>query len=168
LLAWPPREARAEAFSAPVVVQQPPAVWPSQPGTHDVIVPVVLVVAPSGAVASVEVEASLDADRRVLAAAPHRTASDLLLTVPGIALTQHSGEGAAHQIFFRGFDAVHGQDLEIWAAGAPVNDLSNVHGQGYADLHFLPPELVKQVRSAPGTYDPRQGDFSVAAVCGSN
>ncbi len=98
----------------------------------------------------------------MLSAAPHRTAGDLLLTVPGMALSQHGGEGGAAQIFFRGFDAVHGQDLEIWAAGAPVNDVSNVHGQGYADLNFLPPEVVKRIRSAPGTYDPRQGDFSVA------
>ncbi len=102
--------------------------------------------------------------KRVLASAPHRTAGDLLLTVPGIALTQHSGEGSAHQIFFRGFDAVHGQDLEIWAGGVPVNDVSNIHSQGYADLNFLPPEVVKQIRSAPGTYDPRQGDFSVAGT----
>ncbi len=102
--------------------------------------------------------------KRVLASAPHRTASDLLLTVPGIALTQHSGEGSAHQIFFRGFDAVHGQDLEIWAGGVPVNDVSNIHSQGYADLNFLPAEVVKQIRSAPGTYDPRQGDFSVAGT----
>jgi len=101
-------------------------------------------------------------DKRVLSASPHRTASDLLLTVPGMAITQHSGEGAAHQIFFRGFDAVHGQDLEIWAGGVPVNDVSNIHGQGYADLNFLPPEVVKRIRSSPGTYDPRQGDFAVA------
>ena len=80
-------------------------------------------------------------DRPLLEAAPHRTASDLLLLVPGLTVTQHSGEGKAHQIFFRGFDAVHGQDLEIWAGGAPVNDVSNIHGQGYADLHFLMPEV---------------------------
>lgn len=102
--------------------------------------------------------------QRVLTSAPHRTASDLLLTVPGIALTQHSGEGGAHQIFFRGFDAVHGQDLEIWAGGVPVNDVSNIHSQGYADLNFLPAEVVKQIRSAPGSYDPRQGDFAVAGT----
>lgn len=101
-------------------------------------------------------------ERPVLSAAPHRTASDLLQTVPGITMTQHSGEGAAQQIFFRGFDAVHGQDLELWAAGAPVNDVSNIHGQGYADLNFLMPEIVKRIRSAPGAYDPRQGDFAVA------
>ena len=100
--------------------------------------------------------------RAVLQAAPHRTASDLLLAVPGVYITQHGGEGKAYQIFFRGFDAEHGQDVEIWAGGAPVNDVSNLHGQGYADLHFLMPEIVKEIRSTPGTYDPRQGDFAVA------
>lgn len=101
-------------------------------------------------------------EKPVLSAAPHRTASDLIATIPGITIAQHSGEGAAHQIFFRGFDAVHGQDVEIWVGGAPVNDVSNIHGQGYADLHFVMPEVVKRIRSLPGTYDPRQGDFSVA------
>jgi iron complex outermembrane recepter protein len=100
--------------------------------------------------------------RAVLSAAPHRTASDLLVVCPGVFLTQHSGEGKAHQIFYRGFDAEHGQDLEIWAGGAPVNDVSNLHGQGYADLHFLMPEVVKSIRCTPGSYDPRQGDFAVA------
>ncbi|HTV21054.1 MAG TPA: TonB-dependent receptor [Polyangiaceae bacterium] len=101
-------------------------------------------------------------EERVLRAAPHRNASELMQVVPGVFVSQHSGEGKAHQIFFRGFDAVHGQDVEIWAGGAPVNEVSNVHGQGYADLHFLIPEVVQQIRSTPGVYDPRQGDFAVA------
>ena len=79
-------------------------------------------------------------------------------------ITQHSGEGKAYQIFYRGFDAVHGQDLEVWAGGAPVNDVSNIHGQGYADLHFLPVEIVREIVATPGTYDPRQGDFAVAGT----
>lgn len=99
---------------------------------------------------------------RVLHATPHQTASDLLTTVPGVFVTQHSGQGKAHQIFFRGFDAVHGQDIEIWAGGAPVNEVSHVHGQGYADLHFIMPEVVRSVRAQPGAYDPRQGDFAIA------
>jgi TonB family protein len=103
-------------------------------------------------------------DERVLRAAPHRNASELMQVVPGVFVSQHSGEGKAHQIFFRGFDAVHGQDVEIWAGGAPVNEVSNVHGQGYADLHFLIPEVVRQIRSVPGVYDPRQGDFAVAGT----
>lgn len=101
-------------------------------------------------------------DRATLSAAPHRTANDMLLVVPGLYVTQHSGEGKAYQLFYRGFDAVHGQDLEIWVGGAPVNDVSNIHGQGYADLHFLMPEVVRSVRATPGSYDPRQGDFAVA------
>lgn len=101
-------------------------------------------------------------DRAVLDAAPHRTGSDLLSTVPGVYLSQHSGEGKAHQIFYRGFDAVHGQDLELWVAGAPVNEVSNIHGQGYADLHFIIPEVVDRIEAQPGVYDPRQGDFAVA------
>jgi iron complex outermembrane receptor protein len=101
-------------------------------------------------------------DRAVLQAAPHRSADELLAVIPGIFITQHSGEGKAYQIFYRGFDAVHGQDLEVWAGGAPVNDVSNIHGQGYADLHFLPTEVVRQITATPGTYDPRQGDFAVA------
>ncbi|MBX3184194.1 MAG: TonB-dependent receptor [Polyangiaceae bacterium] len=100
--------------------------------------------------------------RRVLSAAPSRTASDLLLTVPGTFVTQHSGEGKAHQIFFRGFDALHGQDLELWVGGAPVNEVSHIHGQGYADLHFLMPEVVQRVRARPGPFSPDQGDFAVA------
>ncbi len=103
-------------------------------------------------------------DREVLQAAPHRSADELLFVVPGVFITRHSGEGKAFQIFYRGFDAVHGQDLEIWAAGAPVNDVSNIHGQGYADLHFIPVETVRELRAIPGTYDPHQGDFAVAGT----
>lgn len=100
--------------------------------------------------------------RDVLLAAPHRTASDALAVVPGVFVTQHSGEGKAHQIFLRGFDAVHGQDLELWVGGVPINEVSNVHGQGYADLHFVMPEVIREVEATPGTYDPKQGDFAVA------
>lgn len=103
-------------------------------------------------------------DKEVLEAAPHRSADELLSVVPGVFITHHGGEGKAFQIFYRGFDAVHGQDLEIWAGGAPVNDISNIHGQGYADLHFLPVETVSRLRVTPGTYDPHQGDFAIAGT----
>jgi iron complex outermembrane receptor protein len=105
-------------------------------------------------------------DAATLQAAPHRNASELMQTVPGVYVSQHSGEGKAHQIFFRGFDAVHGQDVEVWAGGVPVNEVSNLHGQGYTDLHFLIPEVVRTLRSQPGNYDPRQGDFAVAGSLG--
>jgi iron complex outermembrane recepter protein len=100
----------------------------------------------------------------VIAAAPHRTGGDLLAVVPGVFITQHSGQGKAYQVFYRGFDAVHGQDLEFWVGGAPVNEVSNIHGQGYADLHFVMPEVVSRVTVLPGNYSPEQGDFAVAGT----
>jgi iron complex outermembrane recepter protein len=100
----------------------------------------------------------------VIRAAPHRTGGDLLQAVPGVFITQHSGQGKAYQVFYRGFDAVHGQDLEFWVGGAPVNEVSNIHGQGYADLHFVMPEVVSQITVLPGNYSPDQGDFAVAGT----
>lgn len=253
--------ALAHDVLAPRPKTQPPAVWPTgHAEAHDVVVPVVLVIAEDGAVTSAEVEASVSPEfdraaveavkrwtfapamrdgkavaarirsvvrfaglsaptsgvqvapampapaappatpaaaaapgapdqgreagrdvrvtgrtpprsasevvrgREVIQAAPHRTASDALSVIPGVFVTQHSGEGKAHQIFLRGFDAVHGQDLELWVGGIPVNEVSNVHGQGYADLHFAMPEVLREVQALPGTYDPKQGDFAVAGT----
>lgn len=101
-------------------------------------------------------------ERDVLEAAPARSGSELLRRVPGMFVTQHSGEGKAHQLFFRGFDAAHGQDLELCVAGVPVNEVSNLHGQGYADLHFVIPEVVQRVEARPGALRADQGDFAVA------
>jgi TonB family protein len=102
--------------------------------------------------------------QEVIEAAPHRTGGDLLQVVPGVFITQHSGQGKAYQVFYRGFDAVHGQDLEFWVGGAPVNEVSNIHGQGYADLHFVMPEVVSRITVLPGNYSPEQGDFAVAGT----
>ena len=83
--------------------------------------------------------------RDILTAAPHRTASDALGGRPRRVRHAALGEGKAHQIFLRGFDAVHGQDIELWVGGIPINEVSNVHGQGYADLHFVMPEVIRDV-----------------------
>lgn len=88
--------------------------------------------------------------------------AELMKKAPGFYISQHSGEGKAHQIFVRGFDAIHGQDTEITVSGLPVNEVSNIHAQGYADLHFVIPEVVRSLHIQEGTYDPRQGDFAVA------
>ena len=46
--------------------------------------------------------------------------------------------------------------------GDVVNEVGNLHGNGYADLHFIIPELVQALRVVEGPYDPRQGNFAVA------
>ncbi len=95
---------------------------------------------------------------------PRATASDLLLMVPQLHISQHSGSGKGHQIFLRGFDAEHGQDLYIGFDGVPLNEPSHVHGIGYTDLHFILPELVKRIRILKGPYDVRYGAFATAGA----
>jgi hypothetical protein len=56
--------------------------------------------------------------------------------------TTHAGGGKATQYFARGFDLDHGTDLALDIDGIPINMLSHAHGQGYADLSFIIPELV--------------------------
>ena len=92
----------------------------------------------------------------------HSKPADLLDVVPGLFLLQHAGGGKANQYFLRGFDADHGTDLSINVDGVPVNLPSHGHGQGYADLHFLIPELVERVEVTKGPYFPDQGDFATA------
>ncbi len=70
---------------------------------------------------------------------PVKSAQDLMRLVPGLFIAQHMGGGKAEQIFLRGFDADHGTDVNVSVDGLPVNLVSQAHGQGYADLHFLIP-----------------------------
>ena len=93
---------------------------------------------------------------------PHKDATELLAWAPGFLLTNEGGEGHAQQIFLRGFDAREGQDIEMRVNGDVVNQAGNLHGNGYADLHFIIPELVEALRVVEGPYDPRQGNFAVA------
>ncbi|MCP3104017.1 TonB-dependent receptor [Myxococcus sp. K15C18031901] len=102
--------------------------------------------------------------RDVLDAAPRTGAVDLLRAVPGMVASQHSGEGKAHQLFLRGFDALHGQDVELNVAGLPVNEVSHIHALGYADLNFVIPEAVQSIDVTEGSYRAAQGDFAVAGT----
>jgi iron complex outermembrane receptor protein len=97
-----------------------------------------------------------------LTAAPHRDAGEMLAVAPGIYVGRGEGDAVGHEIFLRGFDAAHGQDIEISVAGIPLNQRSHIHGQGYTDLGFVIPELVRSIRVTEGVYDPRQGDFATA------
>ncbi|MBL0740752.1 TonB-dependent receptor [Chryseolinea lacunae] len=91
---------------------------------------------------------------------PVNTAQDILRMVPGLFIAQHAGGGKAEQVFIRGFDADHGTDINIEVDGMPVNMVSHAHGQGYADLHFLIPELVSHVDFDKGPYFADKGDFT--------
>ncbi len=93
---------------------------------------------------------------------PINTSQDVLRIVPGLFIGQHAGGGKAEQIFLRGFDLDHGTDINISVDGMPVNMVSHAHGQGYADLHFVIPELIQTVNFNKGLYFEDKGNFTTA------
>jgi iron complex outermembrane receptor protein len=101
-------------------------------------------------------------DAAVLDTTPRSSADDLLRLVPGLLITRHGAEGKGRQIFLRGFDAVHGADLEVTVDGVPWNEASNVHGQGYLDLGTLIPEALVGIDAHKGSFRLGQGPFATA------
>lgn len=99
-----------------------------------------------------------------LEARPFLRRGELLEVIPGVVITQHSGDGKANQYFLRGFNLDHGTDFSLTVDGMPVNMRSHAHGQGYADLNFLIPELVQQVDYNKGPFHAEVGDFSAAGA----
>lgn len=95
---------------------------------------------------------------------PVSNSQELLRTMPGLFIAQHAGGGKAEQIFLRGFDIDHGTDLSIAVDGMPVNMVSHAHGQGYSDLHFVIPELVRAVDLRKGPYSVSDGNFATAGA----
>lgn len=93
---------------------------------------------------------------------PLNSSQEVLRKVPGLFIAQHAGGGKAEQIFLRGFDIDHGTDVQITADGLPVNMVSHAHGQGYADLHFLIPETIKNIDFGKGPYYAEKGDLATA------
>ncbi|KYG20794.1 TonB-dependent receptor [Bradyrhizobium sp. AT1] len=100
-----------------------------------------------------------------LNARPFTRPGEALEAVPGLIVTQHSGEGKANQYFLRGYNLDHGTDLAITVDGVPVNMRTHAHGQGYADLNWLIPETIASVDVRKGPYFADEGDFaSVGSV----
>ncbi|MGH8550064.1 MAG: TonB-dependent receptor domain-containing protein [Methylococcales bacterium] len=89
---------------------------------------------------------------------------EVLETVPGLIVTQHSGEGKANQFYLRGFNLDHGTDFLTQVDGVPVNLVSHAHGQGYTDIGFLIPELIRTISYQKGVYYAENGDFASAGA----
>lgn len=103
-----------------------------------------------------------------LEARPVMRAGEVLETVPGMIVSQHSGEGKANQYYLRGFNLDHGTDFATTVAGVPVNTPTGAHAQGWMDLNFLIPELVSGVQFKKGPYYADEGDFSAAGAANIN
>jgi len=93
---------------------------------------------------------------------PIVNSQEVLRMVPGLFIGQHAGGGKAEQIFLRGFDIDHGTDIQVAVDGMPVNMVSHAHGQGYADLHFVIPELIDKVNFNKGPYFAEHGNLATA------
>ncbi|HEV8320451.1 MAG TPA: TonB family protein [Myxococcota bacterium] len=84
--------------------------------------------------------------------------------VPGLVLVRLPGAGRAPLYSVRGAPLEEGGSLAVSVDGVPVNLPGAALGPGYADLAFLPPELVGRVELDRGPFDPRDGDFATAGA----
>jgi hypothetical protein len=153
----------------PVQAQQLPAAATPEPAT-------VLAADASAAAATIEVTGrhydnavgSSDAASQgtiraeLIKSRPALRPGEVLEFVPGMVVTQHSGDGKANQYFLRGFNLDHGTDFATTVDGMPVNMVTHAHGQGFADLNFLIPELVQRIEYRKGPYFARGGDLASA------
>jgi outer membrane receptor protein involved in Fe transport/(2Fe-2S) ferredoxin len=114
--------------------------------------------------ASINKKSENQIDQLNLQLQPIKSAQDLLRTVPGLFIAQHAGGGKAEQIFVRGTDNDHGTDFNIQMDGIPVNMPSHAHGQGYADMHFMIPEIIGSANFFKGPYEAKLGDFSLTGA----
>jgi outer membrane cobalamin receptor len=140
--------------------EAPPKTQETSPRPEESILPPVVVTAPPPVSASSEVFIpGRDFELR-----PQGRPADVLRLVPGLVISQHQGGGKAEQYFLRGFDADHGTDVALFIDGLPVNLRSHAHGQGYADLHFMIPEIVQRLDGFKGPYFVEFGDFATAGA----
>ncbi len=109
-----------------------------------------------------------NANAEELQSRPYLRRGELLEVVPGVIITQHSGDGKANQYFVRGFNLDHGTDFNITMDGQPVNFVTHAHGQGYADLNPIIPELVISLDYWKGPFFGQIGDLSTAGAAKFN
>jgi TonB-dependent Receptor Plug Domain len=99
---------------------------------------------------------------------PYLRRGEILESIPGVVITQHSGDGKANQYYVRGFNLDHGTDFSMSMDGQPVNFITHAHGQGYADLNPIIPELVEQLDYWKGPFYGEIGDLSTAGAARFN
>jgi hypothetical protein len=115
-------------------------------------------------VSNMDAASAGDVDHEQIASQPLLRPGAVLENVPGLIVTQHSGEGKANQYFLRAFNLDHGTDLATAVDAMPINMPTHAHGQGYTDLNFLIPELVSDLHFKKGPYYADEGDFATAGA----
>jgi outer membrane receptor for Fe3+-dicitrate len=62
-----------------------------------------------------------DISQAQLTKRPMIRTGDIMETIPGLIISQHSGEGKANQFYLRGFNLDHGTDFAGFLEGMPLN-----------------------------------------------
>lgn len=101
---------------------------------------------------------------QLIATRPTLRTGELLEFVPGMIVSQHSGDGKANQYYLRGFNLDHGTDFATYVDEIPINMRTHAHGQGYTDLNFIIPELINRIDYKKGPYFADEGDFASAGA----
>ena len=117
-------------------------------------------------IASASTEGAVTAQQ--IESRPIARAGDVLEAIPGLVISQHSGEGKANQYYLRGFNLDHGTDFSTTVAGMPINMPTHAHGHGYTDLNFVIPEIVSGIQYRKGPYFVEDGDFTTAGSANIN
>jgi outer membrane receptor protein involved in Fe transport len=138
-----------------------PVVAQTEPVPHPVVAPLTQPKAPGEVASSLRVYTEKEVTDRIYA-----QPQEALEIVPGLVIAQHSGAGKAAQYFLRGFALDHGYDIGLTLDGMPINQMSNVHSNGYADANFLMPELLSDMVVRKGPYYAEEGTIfaSVGSV----
>lgn len=118
----------------------------------------------NNAVGSSEAASEGTVTAKLIQSRPTLRPAEVLEFVPGVIVSQHSGDGKANQYYLRGFNLDHGTDFATFVDGMPINMPTHAHGQGYTDLNFLIPELVQAIHYRKGLYAAEDGDFSSAGT----
>ena len=154
------RPARAEAASAPTKS----AAQASGSVADAVLAEVVVKGNYNNAIGSSNAASEGTVTAKLIQGRPTLRPAEVLEFVPGVIVSQHSGDGKANQYYLRGFNLDHGTDFATFVDGMPVNMPTHAHGQGYTDLNFLIPELVGGIQYRKGPYAAEDGDFSSAGT----
>ncbi len=139
---------------------------PPEPYEHDEVRTIVVESASEGPERPTSASSDIEIIPERFAEVPRRKAEDLLTLSPGVILSNVGGEGHPSGILLRGFDAGEGENLELSVEDVPINEVGNPDAHGFADTGFIIPELITSLRFTQGTFDPEQGDFSIAGSAG--
>ena len=156
-----PSAAPAPPPARPRQSQSPRVVARTEPVPHPLNAPLAQPKAPGEVASSLRVYTEKEVTDRIYA-----QPQEALEIVPGLVIAQHSGSGKAAQYFLRGFALDHGYDIGLTLDGMPINQMSHVHSNGYADANFLMPELLSDMVVRKGPYYAEEGTIfaSVGSV----